>query len=366
MSGAPLGAVMPTPHSSVSAELPRFLMSGALLFWGIYTGIWWLALPLALVAELPRLDDWHWELELKERQRVADLCTVLIVLAGAYFYLNQPRLGVALILLIQWLPALVFPLLAVQLYGRHPGLELSVLFLSLRGDKPHAKDTVDLRWAYLLLCVISASMIPPETTWFYPSLTLLALWAFWPRKAAEDRRTKLHRLGALCLAAAIGFGISSAVRWGHAEVEQFVLRWLEDWMGTSMDPYRASTAIGEVGTLKGSDRIRLRVYPDGPIDGLLLRSASYDRFLDGTWFISGSPFEPLACEDGRRVILESPDRARESRILLQLQRAEGLLPIPSGAVAIDDLDRADLHRNGFGTVRYQIRDGRALLRCRVA
>jgi hypothetical protein len=179
--------------------MPKLLLSGALLFWGWHTGLWWLALPLALLTELPTRLRWHWQLELKERQRVADLCTVLVVLAAGYLYLNQPRLGMALILLIQWLPALLFPLLAVQLYGHHAGVELSVLFLSLRGDKPQGNDTLDLRWAYLLLCVISASMIPPETLWFFPSLVVLTLWALSATPSPENR---LSGDAAACIASA--------------------------------------------------------------------------------------------------------------------------------------------------------------------
>ncbi|MGB5733172.1 MAG: transglutaminase domain-containing protein [Thiohalocapsa sp.] len=357
--------------------MPPWLLAGALLFWGWNTGIWWLAAPLAILAELPRIKHWQWELELKERQRVADLCSVLIVLTGAYLYLNQPRLGVALILLIQWLPALVFPLLAVQLYGRHGGLELSVLFLSLRGDKPHGHDTLDLRWAYLLLCVIAASMIPPETVWYYPSLVLLALWALFssplpgqaagagPTRATAGRRHWLQRLGALALAALIGIGLSTALRWGHDEVERLVMGWIDDRLGTNLDPYRASTAIGEVGTLKGSDRIRLRIYPQGTFDGELLRTASYDRYIDGTWFTSGSPFEALPTRDGRGIIQASNTPTRELRILMQLQRPEGLLPLPSDAVAVAGLDLTQLHRNGFGTVRFRAAGGESLFGYRV-
>ena len=369
--------------------MPRFIIAGALLFWGWHTGLWWLALPLALLAELPARMHWHWELELKERQRVADLCTVLIVLAGGYLYLNQPRLGVALIVLIQWLPALVFPLLAVQLFGRHKGLELSVLFLSLRGDKPHGNDTLDLRWTYVLLCVISASMIPPDTVWFFPSLVLLALWALSPtprpgQPAAERGRT-LRRLAALTLAAIIGIGLSAALRWGHDEIELIVQRWVEQWMGTGLDPYRSTTAIGEVGTLKGSDRIRLRVYTHEPINGLLLRTASYDRYVNGTWFTTGSPFEPVSIEAGRALIGDTAPAAatapaaspitasidpvaadtRELRILLQLQRPEGLLPLPTDAISIERLEGIELHRNVFGTIRYRLQDKTALLGYRV-
>ncbi|HCS89903.1 MAG TPA: hypothetical protein DIW77_07520 [Chromatiaceae bacterium] len=377
---------MRTPMASTSRlapdrSMPAYLITGALLFWGVHTGLWWLAALLALLAELPGHKHWHWEFELQERQRVADLCTVLILFAGGYLYLTQPRLGAALILLIQWLPALVFPLLAVQLYGRHAGLELSVLFLSLRGDKPHGNELLDLRWAYVLLCVVSASMIPPETIWFYPSLVLLAFWGMsslfgsmsrsTPGAApTPGRRRNLQRLGALALAATIGLGFSVALRWGHDEIELMVQRWIDQWMGTMMDPYRATTAIGEVGTLKSSDDIRVRVYPDRPIQDMLLQTAVYDRYINGTWFASGAPFEPLNIRLGNAEIAAPPVNptfsSRESRILVQIQRSEGLLPLPMATNEIKGLTAIKLQRNAFGTVRYRVLGGGAFVGFRVA
>ncbi len=345
---------------------PPYLLASVLLFWGWYAGLWWLGAGLALLAELPRLRDWHWELEPKERQRVADLCTLLITLTGIWLYLNQPRLGGALILLIQWLPALVFPLIAVQLYGRHEGLELAVLFLSLRGGRTGGDRSVDLRWGYLLLCVISAAMVRPEQGPFYPSLALLAGWALWALRPprTRDAGRSPRWLGAFTLAALLGFGLSLGLRWAHGEVEDIVMRWVEYWMGPSLDPYRATTAIGEVGELKGSEQIVLRVYPNHPLARpLLLRTASYDRYIQGTWFSSGSAFTPLARgEDrwligsprpvpGERKTTDGPDGAR---VVMSVRRREGLLPVPPGTREVRGPHDLELARNGFGTVRFNL------------
>jgi hypothetical protein len=56
---------------------------------------------------------------------------------------------------------------------------------------------------------------------------------------------------------------------------------------------------------------------------------------------------------------------QDARILLQLQRPEGLLPLPASTTSIDKLQRADLQRNGFGTVRYRVRGGAVMLGYRV-
>jgi hypothetical protein len=362
---APAAAAVP---NAGAREPPAWLGPAALAFWGLHTGLWWLALPLALLAALPGWRGWRFELEVKERRRVADLCTVMITLAGAWLVLNQPRLGSALILLIQWLPGLLFPLLAVQLYGRRPGLELSVLFMSLRGEhRPGSEVLFDLRWAYVLICIIAAAMIPPQTPWLLPSLALLAAAALLPwAPAAQGRRGLFAVL--LVLALATSLALAAGLRWGHVEAERAVLRWMEQWLGPSLDPYRATTAIGEVGRLKGSERILLRVYPDAPLDdALLLRTASYDRYVNGTWFTTGSLFEPVPDHGGRRPLLgpAAGTGTGEQRIVMLLRRTEGLLPLPPDAAVISGMPERELHRNDYGTVRYTAAITEPLLNYRV-
>ncbi|MCG6941548.1 MAG: transglutaminase domain-containing protein [Thiohalocapsa sp.] len=364
-------AAEPAPVKALTAqrEPPAWLIPAGLLFWGLHTGLWWLAAPLALLAALPAWRGRRFELATTERRRVADLCSLLIMLAGAWLLLNQARLGVALILLIQWLPGLLFPLLAVQLFSRRPGVELSVLFLSLRagrnGHRPGGELLADLRWPYLLLCVLSASMIQPQTPWFLPTLVPLAAGALWPWLPALPRRTPLAT-GLLVLTLALAMPLAAGIRWGHAEAERAVLAWMEHWLGAGLDPYRATTAIGEVGRLKGSTRILLRVYPDLPQAGpLLLRTAGYDRYVNGTWFTTGSLFQPVPDQRGRRPLL--PDTAQAAandngmRVVMLLRRAEGLLPVPQGTTSVSGLEGLELHRNGYGTLRYRSGGGRPLL-----
>jgi hypothetical protein len=365
----------PMPPGTSTPEPPAWLVPAALLFWGLHTGLWWLAAPLALLVVLPQWRGRRFELTLSERRRVADLCTLMIVLAGAWLVLNQSRLGGALVLLIQWLPGLLFPLLAVQLYGHRPGLELSVLFPSLRRGahrRLHQTDAlVDLRWAYVLLCVLAASMIPPQTAWFLPSLAILAAAALWRWTPTLPRRGPVLA-AAMVVILVLSLALSAGIRWGHAEAERRVLDWMEQWLGVGLDPYRATTAIGEVGRLKASGRIMLRVYPPAPIHGtLLLRTASYDRYVDGTWFTTGSLFEPVPDQDGRRPLLplQTPAAAESEpigpRIVMLLRRAEGLLPLPRGTGVVLGLPGEDLHRNGYGTLRYRTSGAAPLLNYRV-
>ncbi|MGA7981833.1 MAG: transglutaminase domain-containing protein [Chromatiaceae bacterium] len=331
-------------------SLPPFLVGTALVFWGWHIGLWWLGLPLALLAELPRFLGWRWQLDLRERQRVADLVSLLLVLAGVYLYLTQPRLGNALILLVQWAPALLFPVLALQLYGERGGVERAVLMLSLRGGRPGGEELIDLAPAYLLTCLLASAMLPPPGAYYYPLLTFLAAWALWPLRSHKGRPWAWGLV--LLSAAGVGHVIGVGLQQAQVRLEDMAVEWLSGWLGGDLDPYRVTTAIGEVGWLKQSERIVLRVYLDRSLDRpLLLRSASYDRYLNGTWLANATPFKPLVLKAGGWPLPGDAAASDEVRVFMDLKGGKGILPLPAGSRIIEGLQGARLSRNGSGAVK---------------
>jgi hypothetical protein len=331
-------------------SVPPFLLGSALLFWGWHTGLWWLGLPLALLAELPRFVDWRLELDLKERQRIADLVSLLIVLAAAYVYLTQPRLGRALILLIQWSPALLFPVLALQLFGERGGVERSVLMLSLRGGRPGGSELLDLGPAFLLTCLLASAMLPPPGSYYYPFLTLLAGWGLWPHRL-RARRPWVWGI-VLLLAAGAGHTIGVGLQRAQTGLEDVAVEWLSSWTAGDLDPYRVTTAIGEVGSLKLSERIVLRVYSDRMLRRpLLLHEAAYQRYVNGTWLADATPFESLVSEAGGWRLPGDTPVAGEVRVLMDLRKGAGILPLPEGSRTVYGLQGARLSRNRSGTVK---------------
>jgi len=342
--------------------IPPLLLGAALSFWGWHTGLWWLGLVLGVLAELPRWLDWRWELELRERWRAADLCSLLFVLAGLYLYFTQPRLGNAMLLLIQWAPALLFPLLAVQLYGGRSGVELSVLLMSLRRQGGDGEAQLDLRGAYLLTCLLSAAMVPHASDLYYPLLALLSAWALWALR--PNRRPLWNWSGLLLLAAGLGYGLAMGLQQTQRELEDVVVEWFAGWLEASEDPYRAITAIGEVGELKLSERIVLRVRSEQSLAGpLLLRSAAYERYYRGTWLAGLDRFRPLEREEGKWLLSREGVAQKGLQIDMELEEGRGILPLPPGSRRLQGLEGANLQRKGSGALK--VLDGPPRARYRV-
>lgn len=329
-----------------------FIIASALIFWSWQTGLWWLGLPLAILAELPRFLNGYWELNLKERQRVADICSITVVLTLVYIYITQPPLGNAVILTTQWSPIIFFPLFAMQIYGGLSGIELSVLFSSLRGNRTGGNELIDLRPIYLIVCLLGAAMLPPSNdVSYYQGLGFITLWALWPLR--RPNRIPFIWVLNFFIAIIMGFSIGIGLNVLQAELEEYIIVWLSGIYRDNTDPYRTITAIGDMGRLKLSERVMVRVWPDTPLllGPLLLRSASFTSYAGGVWVAPRVTFNPLIYNMQGWNLWDGKPSTDWVQITVELNQGSGILPLPNGSQLLQGLKGAQLTRNDFGTVK---------------
>ena len=248
---------------------PPMLLGGALLFWGWQTGFLFLALPLAVLVEAARALTWRLELSAPDFHRLTDLCTLLIVVSGIYLFstTGTSRAGAdgprAMTLLFQWMPLLLFPLIASQLYSTAAKVPLTAFFWALRRQASRSPETrpgvVDLGYLYFAICILAASAANRRTLEFYAGLCVLAGWALWPWRSR--RFSPLWWVPMLGIAAVAGYGGHVALHRFQQAVEQTVFDYIFSMVRGDADPFRVTTAIGHLGRLKLSDRTILRVEP---------------------------------------------------------------------------------------------------------
>jgi len=114
---------------------PPLLMGATFLFWGWLTGLWIPGACMALIAECSRLVRLKWDLSPKDFHRIADLCSLLVAGMAVYVYASDPNPR-SILVIIQWLPMVSFPLLAAQLYSTRGKVSMGALFWSLRKAQP--------------------------------------------------------------------------------------------------------------------------------------------------------------------------------------------------------------------------------------
>lgn len=329
----------------MTLTLPPGLLAAALLFWGWRTGLWLPALPMALLLELAPRITWRWALDDNALARVIDLSALLWV--GALImlftrYLNQPPLATHLYTLLRWIPLLLFLPLAMQRYCTAGAFRVGhLLYLLRRSKSVLAQQALQLDTPYFVCCLLAAGVTMQPG--FLPGVGLLLLWLL---LAARPRR---HRwpltLTLVVVAALVAWPLSAGLHRFQLAMEDTFSEWFEDWF-IEVDPYRARTALGDIGELKLSGRIVLRLKP-GPGDPgpWLLRDAAYNSYFDGVWQAKNTRFTDLkSTGDGRewRLLMAPERQSRQLAISLELRRGTGMLPVPPGAWQLDRLPVGEL------------------------
>lgn len=337
-------------------SFPPLLLGAALAFWGWQCELLALGVALGLLLEAPRLAPMRLELSAAREERVADFCSVayLCVLAAAVA-MRGATSGV--LLSLEWLPVLVYPVVAAQALSARP-VRLTSLFYLLRRQKARdpevARASVDVRAPYLALVAIAAGVERSAEASYFPGLVVLAGWALvWQRPRPF---TALGSAALVGLAAGAGY----ALQLGLADLQSRLEEWASEFfIRAADDPYRSRTEIGSIGRLKQTDAVLLRVH--APLSAApavrLLRAASFNTFVDSAWVARQAPLAPLVPEaDGVSWRLAAGDAAAETMITLRAASSRALLALPHGATQVG-VTAASLSRNRLGSTLADVLPG---------
>ena len=339
------------------------MMGAALLFWGWQTGFLVAAVAMAAVIEARSLIDVRWDLSRSDFNRISDVSAVLLALIAVYHVLGNDSAR-AVLAILQWLPLIVFPLVACQLYGAAGVLDASIFLWSLRrranAEPDYAGMPVDLAYPFVALTLLSASAANVRSGLFFVGFAAITVWALWGVRAR--RYSTPVWLGMVAAALALGWAGQLGLAAGQRALERMATAWFVDYLGREADPYRATTALGQVGELKLSSRILLRVETPTAPPPALLREASYNIYNAPTWYAVDAPFRHVTPEsDGATWRLASRTaEAGPVTIAAYLRRGKGMLPAPNGTVELANLLVVELASNRMGAIR--VEEGLGLVR----
>jgi hypothetical protein len=334
--------------------LPRGLLAAGVLFWGWQTGDLVVGGVLAVLAEAPRWTGRRFELDHRDLARIADLCTLVFV--GLTAVLAATRgVSPAVLVAIEWLPAVLAPVLLSQLLSSGGRIPLSALFRYVRKRKQRDPSTddplVDVSGVYLVLCAVAGGIGNTRDLGYYAGVVALAAWAL---HAVRPRHASLAAWGA---ALAIAGGAGYAAQAGLAQLQSFLEAWAVDLQlrGMDADPYRSTTDIGSIGRLKQYDAIVLRVYADPRTGAQRLHRASFTTYAGTTWHARKARMAPLEPEaDGATWTLVPGAAASRMLMVTRLEEGKALLALPAGAVRISSLPAAGVKRNALGAVQADV------------
>ena len=378
---------VPTPDARVARTQP-FLLMAALLFWGWQSDYLVFGAVMGAVLESARFIKVRWDLSDMDFRRIVNLCTLFTLATMLYVFITAQETGRgsngsfaiaghtveisrlrAFTAFLQWQPIFLFVFVAAQAFSTREKIPLTAISLISRwrsrnnqrqGDAP-AGFSVNVARPYFIVCLFSAGVhANAGTSSYFWGQGVLLPWALWPLRS--------RRFGIsvwLCLimvVVGIGFGGQYAMRRAQHLLEANDATWMASFLRQKTDASHGITSIGEIGKLKLSARIVIRLTPkDGRSPPTYLREASYRNYRSQHWYGGGarSDFGEVSHDFNSNNWNLLPVTTNALAVNIACY-ADGhsqdtgdpllLLPLPTGSRRLENLSALTIKKNNTGAV----------------
>jgi protein-glutamine gamma-glutamyltransferase len=352
-------------------KTPPFLLFAALVFWGWQSGFLLVGTILGLVLDGARFIRLRWDVTEEDFRRVWNFCMLLALGLIVYTFSTggtgggpkgllpdsaaeaTRNIGVSATMFLRWLPATLFLFIAAQKFSERETIPLAAIsfFARRRKDATTTEHSVDASYPYFIVCLFSAGIHSNEGTHtYFWSLVVLLAWALWPLRSR--RFSTAVWAGALALVIGLGFSSQHGIGELQRLAEGYNAQWMASFMRHRTDASKSETALGQIGKIKLSPRIVIRLQPkDGSSPPGYLREASYRSYHSRrqAWY-SGearSDFADITHATGNEsswTLL--PGKTNQPAVNIacylegwsqELSVPEGLLPLPTGSSQLENV-----------------------------
>ena len=339
---------------------PPLIILASLLVWGWQTDYLLFAVFMGLTLEVPHLIKFRIHFSDKDINQIIDLSGVLFFFAIIYVFFNYGAHGIYRIL--ELLPFALFLVILIQRFSTQNAIKTSALFLSIRRLGKDAGDEllyyVDISMPYVFICLLSASAGHKESILFFLSSAVIFFWLlfyFRPKHKALSLWL-ITVIFSLSLAFITQIGIKNL----HNATETIIMTIFDNYGWQSRDPQRAMTAIGQLGRLKLSDRILMRVSSDRNIDlPIYLKELTYGKYEYGIWSNTVSDFDPVNKTPHKKEwVLDKSDTTKYSAdVGIYLQDQSIIIPAPKNIHSLFGQDIVQVETNNTSAIRVDAREG---------
>lgn len=335
-------------------KTPPLLLGTALIFWGWQTGLWICAIPIAIILECSRFVQSRWDFSTDDIKRIANLCLLILVSLTIYLLIAN-RSFYIIYTVLQWLPAVFFPLIASHIYAVKQSINLTTLFLTFNDEKTGEQSNqfrINLTYPYVAICILAASNANTENISFYLGMFVISAIILW-----NVRSRRFSTIIWLCLfltAGSVGFIGQMGLHQLHLQVENQVVSWFSDVIGQEINALKKETSMGEIGVLKQSNDIVFRVASENKINfPLLLKEATYNKYQSFLWIALNPEFTIIKPEVNNTTWLlgNYSDNSSSLTIYSTLNHGKGILRLANGTFEINDLPVSEIEKNKYGTVK---------------
>jgi len=362
-------------------KTPPFLLGSVLVFWGWQTGFLVPGVLMGVTLEGARLTQARWEFSEDDFNRIWTFCTLVLLAAAVYAFtsnegpsdfrgffrnpnvLTQRGAGLATARttssLGRWLPMIFFIFVAAQVYSTREAIPLRIVSLILRyrwktarklGLPTPISRTFNVTYPFFALCLFSSSIHSGDDSSFFWGFCFLTAWALWPQRSPRF---------ALALWAAVVALVIAGSYVGQRGIGQFQSylgnlnpQWLGAFSRRRFDPTQSQTEIGNLGRIKTSPKIVIRLEAKGGVPPRRLREAVYRAFKGRTWYaeLTENDFSRVAETNETTFMLVDKNTTEEVKISCYLPGGKALLPLPESVGRLDHLLAYNVWKSQLGAV----------------
>jgi protein-glutamine gamma-glutamyltransferase len=369
---------------------PPFLLLAALVFWGWQSGLLIFGAVMGLILESARFIKVRWDLSTDDFRRLWNFCALLGFALALYVFStndegggfnnlfhgsnvtgNATLSGIhTTTVLGRWLPLIFFLFVAAQNFSERETIPLSAISMIFRRRQQNAVGVkpewqVNVAYMYFIVCLFSAGIHANEGTHIYFwGICVLLAWGLWPLRTR--RFSFVIWLGALLIAVALAYFGTRGIGQLEQLAQNYNAQWMSRFLRQRTDPEQTMTAIGQIGELKLSSAIAIRLETkNNAPPPTYLREASYRDYHSArqpTWH-AGDAREDFADishavgDETSWVLLPKKTHLADVQIACylngwaqDLNSPEGLLPLPSGSARLENLPAISLKMNHVGAV----------------
>ena len=319
------------------------------MLWGLATGLWYFALPMAIILEARFFINRRWALGRLDFYRIADLTTLAMAALVILLFLNRAHYYF-ITTLVAWLPLLFFPLVTVLAYSTTERMPLDVMFYSLRRQKQPVSQSWDMNYVYFGLCLVSAGVNTTQPYLYMLAISILMLTAMFRIRSARYQRNVTILF--VCVVFISAWFLQQSLWAGHLVLKEKTREWLANYIQSRIDPLRTTSSIGSIGRLKLSDAIAFRIAPDAARDfPALLQEASYDVYSGNNWMVLNPNFAEVPhAEDFKWRLAPPGTGTHKARIYLEFDMDRDIVPIPADTTEISDLPALNIRQSHYGSI----------------
>jgi hypothetical protein len=364
-------------------KTPPLLLGAVLLFWGWQSGLLLVGVVMGIILESARFVKNRWDLSDDDFRRILTFCTLLAFVMVIYAFTTREEggsfeglfQGPAAVhnasitsvrtsnAFFRWLPMILFFFVAAQMFSTREKIPWTAIsIISRRRARQEQKSGnaaptggVNVSYPYFIVCLFSASVHTNEGHFsFFLGQCVLIAWALWRFRSRRfgTNAWVLALIAVICL----GFFSQRSVSMLEQFIEGYNAQWLTRFLRQKTDPMQSMTAIGQIGELKLSGRIAIRLKTkNGESPPSYLREASYRTYHSQkqSWYV-GSPrsdFQNISPETNQTTWVLLPKTNMASvNIACYLDGGKALLPLPTGSGRLENLNAYILQQNSEGAV----------------